>query len=390
MRFTASALVRPAAALSAALAIASCSAPDPVEAAPEFPADGYELYTGSEDAAGTLSLCFTTLVHPASGKVVELIPMIHLADAAFYREAQAEMDRADVALLEGIGHAPAIHPTHFLLTYLFANYLRFASHGGLVHQHEGIAWRDNQESGDLDAAAIRAQMPWWTPAVHTVLLPPIAVLFETWNLLSWLGHSGYAAVGAAPAAEAGYRHDFALLLTDGDDEGDGSLLPGVRETRNEHLIAELDEAAARADVNRIALPWGAAHMPGLERDLEARGYRIAERRWVSAWQVAGHRDEGGDRPFDVMVPYALQWRSFQGHRTLDLALHSITVERGGDAAWGASLLWDLILTASWNNPGGDAHLQLLPSFFDRPLLFAWSRRGDSSRWRFLWFFDIGP
>ena len=41
--------------------------------------------------------------------------------------------------------------------------------------------------------------------------------------------------------------------------------------RNNHLIKELQTELARTKT--VVLPWGAAHMPGLSREIQALGFR---------------------------------------------------------------------------------------------------------------------
>jgi uncharacterized protein YbaP (TraB family) len=44
--------------------------------------------------------------------------------------------------------------------------------------------------------------------------------------------------------------------------------------RNEHLLGEIKSHLAEAD--NIMVPWGAAHMPGLERGVLKQGFRLTE------------------------------------------------------------------------------------------------------------------
>ena len=49
--------------------------------------------------------------------------------------------------------------------------------------------------------------------------------------------------------------------------------------RNAALVATLDRELAAHDV--IVVPWGAEHMPGIEKALKERGFEIASRRTLT-------------------------------------------------------------------------------------------------------------
>ena len=46
--------------------------------------------------------------------------------------------------------------------------------------------------------------------------------------------------------------------------------------RNQHLLNEID--AHLQDSENIMVPWGAAHMPGLAREIQRSGFHLSETR----------------------------------------------------------------------------------------------------------------
>jgi len=115
---------------------------------------------------------------PQTQNLVTLVPMIHMADAAFYDEVARIARGADVTLTEGVGGAPTLSPTTFFLTYLFESYPRARFFGGLVAQNEGLGALRNARNADATWAQYLDATPWWTPLVHLVALPVAVVLLE--------------------------------------------------------------------------------------------------------------------------------------------------------------------------------------------------------------------
>jgi hypothetical protein len=54
------------------------------------------------------------------------------------------------------------------------------------------------------------------------------------------------------------------------------LIDDLLGSRNRHLVNELRERLATSE--RFVVPWGAAHMPGIAREIQKLGFRLAETR----------------------------------------------------------------------------------------------------------------
>ena len=377
--------------LALAAAAAGCSSLDTDDAPTPLPERGYEVYTGDSDDAGDMYLGFTTYRHEPTGKTCVLLPVYHVATAAFYEAVQREMDRADVVLTEGVGGAPSLSPGLALTTYLFANYSRLASFGGLTMQSEAIVARPNQRNADLRLEEFQAGWPWHTPIVQGLVLPFLVVVMEPLVLGSWLERGLVAPFGGGDAFAASWRH---FLVEDANDDDGPSdvLLPGVVDVRNERLLEEIDRAVADDEVAHIAVPWGAAHFPPMRDDLEERGWTEVGHEWVRAIPVRALLEgelTRDDESFDLMIPWALHVRGRSGESwSVSAALNSILVERRPTSDVHVGLLWELLLSLRSNPDGDHFELQLLPSLFGRPLLFQYVGDADDSRLRFLWFFEV--
>lgn len=431
-------------AASSVAALCACTA---IETEVPLPDKGYDFYTGNAEQQGDAYLRQVEFTNAQTGTTVVLVPMIHIAEAQYYRAVQAEMDAADVVLLEGIGGSASLGPMKLLTTYLFSNYPRWAALGGFAQQSEVIVAGKNARSGDMSIEEFKDQMPWYTPAVQLVLFPFTVVGMETMNAVSYVFETLSYPLFAHDGYEAGFRHLFmsALVEHEGkdkkkqkqDDEADGAkaaeehdeesttkdgpvapataaqgapaddakstataastaetpeegpelLLPGVLEARNAHLLQRIDEVAAERAGQRIVLPWGGAHMPGVEKELLAHGYTQTAAKWRLAVKVKQLHDgvtpEDEDTPFDFYVPFALQIRKLDQAWSLSMLFHSITWDHAPDDDDAFSLLWDLAFSWSQNVRKDSTSWQLLPSLFDHPILFAYDREGDETTLRFL-------
>ncbi len=362
--------------------------------APPLP---YDAYTGDAEVAGDYYVRVEEWRDPVSGQVVELLPMIHLADADFFAAVSERLRAADVVLTEGVGGAPSLSPTSLLLTYVFGNYSRACWLGGLVPQDEGLDAGPHAERGDFDQAEYTAGDSCGTALLHAVGLPALMALIEPIHLGRWLLADARAIATWGDADEAAMCH-FLVCDTNernaaGPDHADDTtLLEGVIGRRNDHLLERLDEVRARPGVRRIALPWGAKHQPGLAAGLAQRGFERGSSEWLRAIAVRAllqdpQLDKNGDRTH-VYVPYLFDVQSFRSTWSCGVACDAVAVGGGRDS-FESSLLWGFLAACESGPPHGESRFSLLPNVFERPLLFEWRRRGESHRWRFLWFFEIG-
>ncbi len=357
-----------------------------------LPDAGWAFYTGGGNVAGDFYLGVVDLVHPDKALTVTLVAMTHIADPSFYEEVQKEIDGADLVLAEGVRGAISVSPTLLVLPCAMCYQQREVNYQELVHQREGLEYRANWRGGDLTMGEFQQRMPWWTPFTQAVLIPAVILFSEPRNFIRWSSDLVAGLLGGKDALEARRRHECFYDM----DGGVGSenplhelCLPGVITERNAHLLAQIDAASARYDMGRIAVPWGAGHLPGIEAALRDRGFEARNHRWIRAVTVRTLLDEGlagENRPWDFMIPWVVGFRKFRSAWSLSLLCDAIHL---GDEPIGydVKLLWTLLLSASGN--GNEGHFQLLPSIFGRPLLFEWFRRGSSTRVRFLLFFQIG-
>lgn len=177
----------------------------------------------------------------ADGRTIWLYPMAHIADRSFYETLAASFTTNSVALMEGVSDDHGLLTNHI-------SYRRAAQTLGVAEQHENFKpTRGELIPADVDVSEFSTNTIGFlnlTMLVHTQGLQPGV-------LLRWLQFK--------PAP--GFEQE---LLTD------------LLSKRNQHVVAEL--RSRLADAREFILPWGAAHMPGIAREIEKLGFKLSETR----------------------------------------------------------------------------------------------------------------
>ncbi len=394
---------RDAAARLLALLLAGCSAPslpeEPLSSPPPeaLAAPAFDFSTGDGEVAGDYFLRVEEWHSSDGERSVVLLPMVHLADAGFYAEAERRLADADVVLTEGVGGPPALSPTSLLVEYVVGNYSRGAFLGALVPQSLALDEGPRAESGDLEQSEFSATTSCGDSLFQAAVLPLLVVLVEPLHLLRWLEAGGRALVGDANGDEAAFRHWLTEgHLGDDDDsasgDSDDGLLAGVISTRNVRLLDRLEECFARPGVDRIAIPWGSDHMPGVAAALAERGFTRTSAEWLRAVAVAGHLQEPDvdrDGGWHAYVPYLVDAQHGPRGTSCGVACDALVVASTDSDPFALGLLWGFVARVEIGSERGDSGFSLLPTLFGRPLLFDWRRRGGSQRVRLLWFLEFG-
>ena len=175
----------------------------------------------------------------ADGKAVHLVPMAHIGEAEFYHTVSSSFPTNSMVLMEGVTDYSG------LLTNRLT-YERAAKSLGLAEQHEEFhPVRVDVVMADVDVKQFRTK----TIGFINLMMLVHTKGFSPPNLLKILSFS------PPPGFE---RELFDDLLN----------------KRNQHLITELKAHLPESDT--FVVPWGAAHMPGLSKEVQAAGFRLAE------------------------------------------------------------------------------------------------------------------
>jgi hypothetical protein len=173
------------------------------------------------------------------GKMIELFPMAHIADASFYQHVSQSFPTNSIILMEGVSDSEN------LLTNKIT-YKRMANTLGLSEQKATFApGRGETVRADVDVKQFSS---------NTI---------DFLNLVMLIHSRGVTSENLSKLMNYSPRPDFEERLFD-------DLLT----KRNEHLLGEIKSHLTTSD--SIMVPWGAAHMPGLAREIEKDGFRLSE------------------------------------------------------------------------------------------------------------------
>ena len=179
------------------------------------------------------------------GKTIQLVPMSHIGEPDFYRKLSQSFPTNSLILMEGVTD------DRNLLTNQIS-YKRAATSLGLVEQQNDFKpRRSNWVRADVD--------------VEQFSTNTIAFL----NLVMLLHSQGIKPKTILPLMQYSPTPHFQEQLFD-----------DLLKKRNRRL---LDEVQSRLqDSENLIVPWGAAHMPGIARELQKSGFSVAETREYTA------------------------------------------------------------------------------------------------------------
>ncbi len=179
----------------------------------------------------------------ADGKTVVLFPMSHIAESDFYQNVRQSIGTNSVVLLEGVTD------TNNLLTHRLS-YQRAAKFLHLAEQHYSFSTNTGKSfRADVDVSNFSS---------NTIVLL---------NLVTLVHSEGVNA------------HTISLLLEcSPSEESEQELLDDLLLKRNQHVLEVLQARLPEAD--NFVIPWGAAHMAGLAREIQKSGFRLEATRDV--------------------------------------------------------------------------------------------------------------
>lgn len=364
----------------------SCTSGPDFKDAPE---DSYDYYSGGEKY-GNHFCKVQTLTHTASGKKVTLIGMIHTADQDFYKNVDLILDKQDIILEEGIHGLPSFGIHKYFSHYVFYTMMRFTYLQDLNSQGQYLKDRDNTILADMSSDEFAAQGSIYTPAIQLISLPIMALFTEPYYLYerSKQGVIGVFSEEYKRAHTAELRHLTLSNLELADRPGE-TLLPGIINSRNITLIKKLEEQIARKEVQNIAIPWGASHLPSLETDLLKSGFtKDEDHQWLRTVAVQDYLDNKVEKSKSHYsgMPYIFESEATPRSSTISYLFSSVELTYSDNFSRQSFLYGDLVDNIETGNA---RYFSILPRIGGKPLLFDYLRREDKSRFRFLWFFSFG-
>jgi hypothetical protein len=171
------------------------------------------------------------------GKTIQLVPMAHVGDPDFYRKLTASFPTNAIVLMEGVTDEQN------LLTNKIS-YKRMAASLGLAEQRQEFKLTGIEVvPADVDVGQFTTNT--------------LAIL----NLVMRVHAKG---LDAKTLAE--------LMQWSPTPEVEAQLFDDLLTRRNQHLLGEIQSRLAQPEM--LIVPWGAAHMPGIAKEIQKSGFHL--------------------------------------------------------------------------------------------------------------------
>jgi hypothetical protein len=194
------------------------------------------------------------------GRTIQLVPMSHIGEQDFYRKLSQSFPSNSVVLMEGV-------TDHRNLLTNEISYNRMAVSLGVAEQQ--------QEFQPSHTKMVRADVDVEEFATATIDFMNFATLVHT------KGADAETLAKLMKYSESPYLQE--------------QLFADLLRKRNRHLLNEIEARLAQAD--NIIVPWGAAHMPEIGKEIQKLGFRVVETEEYMAIRFRASRREGeGARP----------------------------------------------------------------------------------------------
>ena len=180
-------------------------------------------------------------VRDSDGRTIHLMPMVHVGDAAFYRTLTTSFPTNALILIEGVTDERSLLTNNI-------TYKRMAKSFGLVEQQ--------REFKPSPMNVVRADVDISVFSTNTI---------QMLNLITLIHSRGVSLETIGP-----------LLAYQPAPGFETELFDDLLHKRNQHLLGEIK--AQLADSDTLVVPWGAAHMPEIAREIEKTGFKLAETR----------------------------------------------------------------------------------------------------------------
>jgi hypothetical protein len=196
---------------------------------------------------------------------IRLVGMMHIGEPDGYRALVCTFERESTVVL-----AEGVTDEHGRLASAL-QYGNVAEALGLAQQQELVSYL--ADADDPDAAP-----PEW-PVVQRADVDASAFSDDTVETIRWAGE-----IWSAPDVASALRA-FVRGVQERDPAQTTAFFADVVERRNEHLVGEIERALH--DYERIVVPWGALHLPGIERTVLSWGFTETsrERHPLFAWST---------------------------------------------------------------------------------------------------------
>lgn len=255
----------------------------------------------------------------AEGREVALIGAIHVAEAEYYARLNKLFGGYDVLLFEMIGgeglqreqelrrkldrskplggltleearewnrivewrRRSAEKEQSFLLGLLGSAYQKLSDAVGLQTQHQGIDYSAPRfVHADMTLEEFRqAQARKGESFAGLMLKSALSSLVEKPD--AYRPNEFGMMLDLLSGNKAGLKNELMRIFSNAPDDLEDTV---ILEGRNAKCMEVFDQWSG-GNARKIGIFYGAAHLPGLHRELVKRGYRLRDVRWLPAWST---------------------------------------------------------------------------------------------------------
>ncbi|MGA0059322.1 MAG: hypothetical protein ACO3RU_07015 [Planctomycetota bacterium] len=251
--------------------------------------------------------------HAETDTTVFLVGVVHIADRTYFGQLQRFLDSCDLVLFEGVGRGAASEEDIARLGTMMQMQLSLRGALGLDFQKDCVDYdRPFWRNSDVPIDEVLAELQSRGAALPTDN-PLVAGLAKM--------VLGMAASGGDrdPAYRESLKARVGPILAKADEILSRPAMDGMRgailEHRNAFVVEDLErEFAAGPRGRRIAVFYGAGHLPDLDDRLAQLGLRFEGAAWHRAWDVAAkpRRSRDEDDAFAPIVERALASHGDEG------------------------------------------------------------------------------
>ena len=173
----------------------------------------------------------------ADGTALQLVPMAHVGETDFYQGLARSFPSNAIVMMEGVSDDQNLITNQI-------TYARMAAKLGVAEQQEAFEPRGELVRADVDVSD-------FTPNTIAAL-----------NLIMRVQAQGLNA------------NTFQELMQFSPPHLEEQLFDDLLHKRNRHLLKEIEARLPAAQL--MIVPWGAAHMPEVAREIQKSGFRVVE------------------------------------------------------------------------------------------------------------------
>jgi hypothetical protein len=264
-----------------------------------FAADLPDYIRYAENPRGArLEVAIRSFTMP-TGQTVDLIGVVHIADAAYYQQLNERFDSYDSVLFELVGdpraltqNAPSLPAQPSPVSGVSAIQQAASRHLNLTFQLGAIDYsKKNMVHADTTREEFARMEQERGENVLTLFVSAMQAQMSSENRTAMSELDTFALIRILLSPDSALEFKKALAKTFDQMESVTAAMEGPKGSailsgRNEVVLKKIREVLANKRQRRIAVFYGGAHMPGIEsrlvKDLKAK---VTGEEWLTAWEM---------------------------------------------------------------------------------------------------------